>query len=447
MEDARGQTVSRAARRDLVATARMPSSPPSGTVITFRGFLARVRGGPRRRWRDGRRRAAACRSSQSGEALDATELEPKGHATSPPARYTEASLVKALEERGIGRPSTYASIMGTILDRGYVSRRARRSCPTFLAFAVMKLLEQHFARSSTTSSRRAGGRSRRIAGGEEKRVDWLSRFYRGTDADDTGLQALVTDHLDEIDAREVNSIPIPAATSSFASAATGRTSSGATSARACPRTWRPTSSRVEKAEELLAKAVRERELGVDPETGRQIVARDGPLRAVRERGARGGREREAADRVAVQDDGARHDHARGRAAAALAAADAGAPDGEEIDRGERPLRPVHQEGQGDPLARAEEQLFTVTLEEALASSRSRRSARPRRSEAAAEGARPRPRHGKPIASRKAGSARTSPTARRTRASGAATTPIESITIERAAELLPDRRRERGRRRR
>ena len=99
----------------------------AGTVITFRGFLAAYEEGRDEPSRASRTRSAGCRHLAEGDALEALELEPDGHSTTPPARFTEASLVQALEERGIGRPSTYASIMGTILDRGYVRKEGQRS--------------------------------------------------------------------------------------------------------------------------------------------------------------------------------------------------------------------------------------------------------------------------------------------------------------------------------
>ena len=211
MEDARGQTVS----LRLGATAsdgRDAEFGASGTVITFRGFLAAYEEGRDDESKNGdderRLPPLAGRRARSS----ASALEPDGHSTSPPARYTEATLVKALEERGIGRPSTYASIMGTILDRGYVFKKGTALVPTFLAFSVTKLLEQHFGRLVDYDfTARLEDDLDRIAEGEENRVDWLSRFYRGTANGEEGLHALVTDHLEAIDARDVNSIEIPGA--------------------------------------------------------------------------------------------------------------------------------------------------------------------------------------------------------------------------------------------
>ena len=110
-------------------------------------------------------------SLAAGDTLAATELEPEGHSTSPPARFTEASLVKALEERGIGRPSTYAAIMGTILDRGYVRKQGQALVPEFLAFAVVNLLERHFPQLVDYEfTARMEDDLDEIAGGDESRI-------------------------------------------------------------------------------------------------------------------------------------------------------------------------------------------------------------------------------------------------------------------------------------
>jgi DNA topoisomerase-1 len=151
-----------------------------------------------------------------GDRLDASNLAARSHTTQPPARYTEASLVKAMEELGIGRPSTYASIMQTIQDRGYVWKKGSALIPSFVAFAVVQLLELHFARlvdyGFTASVEEDLDK---IASGDRRRVDWLTRFYFGaTDgieggvARAGGLKKLVAENLGDIDARGVNSIPL-----------------------------------------------------------------------------------------------------------------------------------------------------------------------------------------------------------------------------------------------
>ncbi|WP_433299938.1 type I DNA topoisomerase [Actinoplanes sp. CA-030573] len=151
------------------------------------------------------------------QPLTAEELAAAGHHTSPPARYTEASLVKALEELGIGRPSTYESIMRTIQDRGYVEKRGQALIPSFLAFAVIGLLEGHYPRLVDYNFTAAmETQLDDIAGGDHAALDFLTSFYFGSQtagADDTiaaagGLKKMVTENLSAIDARSVNSIPL-----------------------------------------------------------------------------------------------------------------------------------------------------------------------------------------------------------------------------------------------
>ena len=151
-------------------------------MITFRGFMLA--------YEEGRDEAVAADEEERRlPPLDrgrrrstASALEPESHSTTPPARYTEATLVRALEERGIGRPSTYASIMGTILDRGYVRKVGQALVPTFLAFAVTNLLEQHFGRLVDYEfTALMEDDLDRIAAGDEERTAWLQRFYFGED--------------------------------------------------------------------------------------------------------------------------------------------------------------------------------------------------------------------------------------------------------------------------
>src|SRR4051794_24322008 len=207
MADATGQSVS-------VRVAGTSSSGEdaefgaSGKVITFPGFLrAYVEESDDDTDREDKERRLPLLSE--GQHLDVAGIEAQSHATNPPARYTEASLVKALEDHGIGRPSTYASIISTILDRGYVFKKGTALVPTFLAFAVVQLLEQHYGRLVDYDfTARLEDDLDRIAAGDEQRVAWLTRFYQGQNGE-PGLRKLVTEHLDEIDARAVNSIVVP----------------------------------------------------------------------------------------------------------------------------------------------------------------------------------------------------------------------------------------------
>jgi DNA topoisomerase-1 len=272
MADARGQTVS----LRLGATAETGEDVEfgvSGTVITFRGFMAA--------YEEGRDEAAEEDEERPlphlkvGDAVQPLSLEPQGHETSPPARYTEPTLVKALEDYGIGRPSTYASILGTILDRGYVVKRGQALVPTFLAFAVTKLLEQHYDKLVDYDfTARMEDDLDRIAEGQEQRVDWLTRFYRG-DNGEPGLHTMVTEHLDEIDARDVNSIELPRSDIVVRVGKYGPYLERGESRASLPEEIAPDELTPEKAEELLARPSEERSLGNDPETGRAVLLRNG----------------------------------------------------------------------------------------------------------------------------------------------------------------------------
>ena len=220
------------------------------------------------------RPSAACPPWSRATALDLRELTPDEHVTSPPARYTEASLVKALEERGIGRPSTYASIMGTIIERGYVFKKGSALVPTWLAFAVIALLEQHFAwliDYDFTASMEED--LDRIANGDAARKDWLTRFYFGDGDQLEGLKRLVED-LGDIDARDVNSIPVGAGINVRVGRYGPYVERGEQRA-SLPEDLAPDELTVDVAEALLAAPSGDRELGTDPETGNMIIAKAG----------------------------------------------------------------------------------------------------------------------------------------------------------------------------
>src|SRR5262249_24792766 len=205
MKDARGKTVSvRIAAAS--STGEDVEFAAAGTVIEFRGFLAGYEEG---RDDDAASDDALLPQLEEGQPVDLVALEAQGHETAPPPRFTEATLVQALEERGIGRPSTYAAIISTIIDRGYVFKRGTALVPTFTAFAVTQLLERHYGSLVDYEfTARMEDDLDRIAAGKEERVAWLTRFYNG-DGGDPGLHQLVTEHLDDIDARAVTSIEIP----------------------------------------------------------------------------------------------------------------------------------------------------------------------------------------------------------------------------------------------
>ena len=271
MEDARGQTVSlRIAATSTDGTEAEFAA--SGTVITFRGFLAAYEPGRDEPAEEDEERRLP--QLAVGQEVTALSLEPEGHATSPPPRYTEPTLVKALEDRGIGRPSTYAAILSTIVDRGYVFKRGTALVPTFVAFSVVKLLEQHFGQLVDFDfTARMEDDLDRIAAGDEERVAWLGRFYFG-DGGDPGLHHLVTDHLDEIDARAVNSIPIPGSEVVVRVGRYGPYVERGDQRASLPPDLAPDELTADKADELLARP-ESRSLGTEPETGREIVVRSG----------------------------------------------------------------------------------------------------------------------------------------------------------------------------
>lgn len=293
MKDAVGNSVTvRIGGR--AADGRDAEFTASGKTITFHGFMkAYVEGAddPNAELDDRERRLPQV---TEGDALSAEEITVDGHATKPPARYTEASLVKELEEREIGRPSTYASIIGTILDRGYVFKKGTALVPSFLSFAVVNLLEKHFGRLVDYDfTAKMEDDLDRIARGEAQAVPWLRRFYFGEgdatgaaseagngDGDHLGgLKELVTD-LGAIDAREISSFPV----GNDIKLRVGRygpyVERGEKDAEGhqradVPDDLAPDELTVEYAEELLAKPSGDFELGTDPVSGHQIVAKDG----------------------------------------------------------------------------------------------------------------------------------------------------------------------------
>ncbi|MFJ9551816.1 type I DNA topoisomerase [Streptomyces erythrochromogenes] len=262
----------------------------SGKTITFHGFMkAYVEGAddPNAELDDRERRLPQV---AEGDALAAEEITADGHATKPPARYTEASLVKELEEREIGRPSTYASIIGTILDRGYVFKKGTALVPSFLSFAVVNLLEKHFGRLVDYDfTAKMEDDLDRIARGEAQSVPWLKRFYFGSeDATEVvpadgdhlgGLKELVTD-LGAIDAREISSFPVGEGIVLRVGrygpyVERGEKDSEGHQRADIPDDMAPDELTVAYAEELFAKPSGEFELGKDPVSGNEIVAKDG----------------------------------------------------------------------------------------------------------------------------------------------------------------------------
>jgi DNA topoisomerase I len=433
MADARGQTVS----VRIAADEPNAEFSTAGTVITFRGFLLAYEEG--RDEPSGDAEEKVLPPLHEGDTLDASALDPEGHSTSPPARFTEASLVKALEERGIGRPSTYAAIMGTILDRGYVRKQGQALVPEFLAFSVVQLLERHFPRLVDYQfTARMEDDLDEIASGEEARSAWLQRFYFGSDGDD-GLKKQVEGRLDEIDAREVNTVELPGTDIVVRVGKYGPYLERGGDRQTLPPDVAPDELTAERAEEILAQGNQEHELGVDPESGHTIALRAGRYGPYVTEVLDGDEKPRTASLF------------KSMSPETLTLEDAlrlltlprplGESDGEEVVAANGRYGPYVKKGKESRSLDTEEQLFSITLEEALAKlaepkQGGRRAAAPPLKELGDD-----PVSGKPVVLKEG---RFGPyvTDGETNASLRAGDSIESVTPERAAELLQARR-ERG----
>ncbi|CAN2230502.1 TopA Topoisomerase IA [actinobacterium SCGC AAA044-D11] len=251
----------------------------NGSVVTFPGFLAAYEeivedksGDDESAETDKRLPAMAV-----GDSIKVSDYICEGHETKPPARYTEPTLVKKLEELGIGRPSTFASIMSTIQDRGYVAKRGRALVPTFLAFSVTGLLEQHFGKLvdyEFTASMEED--LDRIANGEEDRITWLTKFFFGTEGN-PGLEALAAD-LGAIDAQQINTMKMGEDIEIRVGRYGAYIQKGIGDDRKfanIPETMAPDELTLQVAIDLLAQPSGERELGIHPETNLPLLAKSG----------------------------------------------------------------------------------------------------------------------------------------------------------------------------
>jgi DNA topoisomerase-1 len=258
-------------------SGELASFRANGSVITFPGFLAAYEDIQEEGAVDLDDESRRLPPMQVGDVIAVKQFTCEGHETKPTARYTEPTLVKKLEELGIGRPSTFASIISTIQDRGYVAKRGRALVPTFLAFSVTGLLEQHFSKLvdyEFTASMEED--LDKIANGEADRVEWLTRFFYGHD-DVPGLEALASD-LGAIDAQKINTMKMGQDIEIRVGRFGAYIQQGEGDARKfanIPENLAPDELTLAVALELLAKPSGERELGIEPATGYPLVAKSG----------------------------------------------------------------------------------------------------------------------------------------------------------------------------
>ena len=291
MEDAVGRTIS----MRIVAEARADGDQPanectfgaSGRVITFPGYLKAY-------VEDSDDDDAERDDAESvlppvteGDALPTPALTADGHTTSPPARFTEASLVKRMEELGIGRPSTYASIMTTIQDRGYVFKKGNALVPTWTAFAVVNVLERQFGEYVDYEfTAKMEDDLDLIAVGEEDRVPYLKRFWFGDDGTSggpgarKGLSVVVDEALEKVDAAEVNTFPLGMdENGEMVVAKPGRygpyVKRGDDDTASIPEGLPPDELTLDKALELLAAPKGDEPIGEHPESGLPVYVKTG----------------------------------------------------------------------------------------------------------------------------------------------------------------------------
>ena len=376
MKDAVGQSVSvriggtAATGEDVVFSA-------SGRVITFHGFLkAYVEG--RDDAKDSDDTETRLPQLVEGAAVSAASLAAAGHETKPPARYTEATLIKELEDREIGRPSTYASIIKTIIDRGYVYKKGTALVPAWIAFSVIRLLEEHFPRHiSYEFTADMEDVLDEIAHGRRDRATELGEFYYGS-AEVDGLHPLVTG-LGEIDARELATFPIgdPAdgidlRVGRYGPYLEGPDDDGNPAGKRAnvPDDLPPDELTTAKALELLANpAGEETVLGAHPETGLQVVAKNGRYgpyvtEVLPEDAPKSARPRTGSLFKSMSLDSVTLDQAV--QLLSLPRVVGVGEDGEEITAQNGRYGPYLKKGTDSRTIASEEQLLTITLEEALA---------------------------------------------------------------------------------
>ncbi len=444
MKDAEGRSVS--IKIDARAsTGENCEFTSSGRVITFHGFLkAYVEGAddPSAETDD---RETQLPNVAEGDILPAIEVLASGHETKPPARFTEATLIRELEEREIGRPSTYASIIGTIQARGYIYKKGTALVPAWLAFAVVRLLEEHFTRLVDYAFT-AGMEDilDEVAAGNLQREGVLGRFYFGDDGVE-GLHSMVND-LGEIDAREMSTFPVGPPDSGIV-VRVGRYGpyvEGPEEARAnVPEDLPPDELTVDKALELLSQPSGvEHDLGTTPDTGLKVVAKAGRFgpyvtEVLPEDAPKSAKPRTGSLLKSMSLDTITLDDAL-KLLSLPRVVGKDPESGEEITAQNGRYGPYLKKGTDSRSLQSEEQMFDITLDEALKiysepKQRGRRAAAPPLKELGED-----PESGQPVVVKEG---RFGPyvTDGETNATLRKDDSVESISLLRAAELLADKR--------
>jgi DNA topoisomerase I len=449
MKDATGESISVRVAGTSTGNERAEFGA-TGKVIGFYGFLkAYVEDADDPNTdRDDRERRLP--QLAENDPLDVLRLAPAEHSTRPPARYTEASLVKELEDREIGRPSTYATILGTILDRGYVFKKGTALVPSFLAFAVVTLLERHFGQLVDYEfTAHMEDVLDEIARGEAERVPWLRRFYFGGEeaaVQERGLKSLVSD-ISDIDAREVSSFPLADTDIVVRVGRYGPYLEREGQRVNVPEDLAPDELTAEKAEELFNQPNGDRLLGTDPGTGLPVVARAGrfgpyvteqlPETLPASSGPSSAKPRTASLLKSMSLDSVTLEEALKLLSLPRVI---GELDGEQVTAQNGRYGPYVKKGSDSRSLESENQLFTLTLAEAKelfaqpkARGRGARAAAPPLRELGED-----PASGKPMVIK---DGRFGPyvTDGETNASLRKGDEVASITVQRAAELLAERR--------
>jgi DNA topoisomerase-1 len=369
MADATGETLQ--VKLSAPAGERTAGFSTGGRTISFPGFLrAYVEGSddPDAELDDQERRLPPLAEGDTAQVVGA---EAGGHETKPPARFTEASLIRKLEELGVGRPSTYASIMSTIVDRGYVWKRGSALVPTFTAFATVTLLESHFPNLIDYAfTARMEDDLDRISNGDEESTPWLSGFYFGNGQ--PGLRDMVSSQLAEIDARAVNSIPVGVDEDGVdIIARVGRYGpylERGEDRAGIPDDLAPDELSVDKAIELLSMPSGDSVLGTDPESSLPVIAKAGRFGPYVQLGEIEEGSKEKPKTASLFKSMSLDDITLEQALKLLTLPRLLGPDpadDEPIEALNGRYGPYIRKGKESRSLETEEQLFTVTLEEAL----------------------------------------------------------------------------------